>query len=100
MDPTMLAVFVVGGTLLGAAASLAAIILSGQRALRTEIAAVETRLGKRIADTKSELRGEINAVETRLGERIARLEDRVRELAGESFGLRPSPASTPDESPA
>lgn len=39
MDPTMLAVFVVGGTLLGVGASLAAIILSGQRALRTEIAA-------------------------------------------------------------
>ena len=68
----------VGGTLLGAGASLAAIILSGQRALRTEIAAVETRLGKR----------------------MGRLADRVRESAGESFGPRPSPASTPDESPA
>ena len=100
MDPTIV-------TMIGVGVGLAAIVLTGQRSLRTEIAAVETRLGKRIADTKSELRaemnalenrlrGEINAVETRLGRRIDRLEDRVNGL----FGLRRPPDPTPDESPA
>ena len=100
--------------------SLAAIVLTGQRSLRTEMAAIETRLrgeinavegrlGKRIADTKTELRaemnalenrlrGEISAVETRLGKRIARLEDRVDALVGSRRLLLPDP--TPDESPA
>ena len=109
MDPTMLAVVTVGATLLTVGASLAAIILTGLRSLRTEIAAVETRLGKRIDDTKSELRaemtasetrlrGEINAVETRLGKRIDRLEDRVDALVGLRRSRPPDP--TPDESPA
>ena len=86
-------------TILGVGVSLAAIVLNGQRSLRNEIAAVETRLGKRIDangkridDTKSELRGEINAVETRLrgeigavetrlGKRMDRLEERVNGLS-------------------
>ena len=59
MDPTMISVFAVGATLLAVGGSLAALILTGQRSLRTEIAAVETRLGKRIDDTKTELRTEI-----------------------------------------
>ena len=94
MDPTMISVFAVGATLLAVGGSLAAIILTGQRSLRTEIAAVETRLGKRIDDTKSE----IGAVETRLGKRIDRLEDRLDGLAA-LRGVPPS-APTPDESPA
>ena len=96
-------------TMIGVGAGPAAIILSGQRSLRTEIGAVETRLrgeinavegrlGKRIDDTKSELRLEISAVETRLGKRIARLEDRVDALVGSRRLLLPDP--TPDESPA
>ena len=108
MDPTMLAVVTVGATLLTVGVSLAAIILTGLRSLRTEIAAVETRLGKRIADTKSELRaemnalenrlrGEINAVETRLGKRIERLEDQAYGLLGLRRSRPPDP--TPDESP-
>ena len=60
MDPTMRSVFAVG-------ASLAALLVVSLHSLRTEIAAVETRLGKRIDDTKTDLRTEINAVETRLG---------------------------------
>ena len=102
MDPTVV-------TMIGVGVSLAIIVLNGQRSLRTEIGAVETRLrgeinavegrlGKRIDDTKSELRLEISAVETRLGKRIDRLEDRVDALVG-SRRLLP-PAATPDESPA
>ena len=98
MDPTIV-------TMIGVGVSLAVIVLNGQRSLRAEIAAVETRLGKRIADTKSELRAEmnalenrlrveINAVETRLGKRIARLGDRVDALVGSRRRL------SPDESPA
>ena len=98
MDPTMISVFAVGATLLAVGGSLAAIILTGQRSLRTEIAAVETRLGKRIDDTKSELRTEIGAVETRLGKRIDRLEDRLDGLAASRGVMHPAP--TPDESPA
>ena len=63
MDPTMMSVFGVG-------VSMAAILVVGLRSLRAEVTAVETRLGKRIDDSKSELRTEINAVETRLGKRI------------------------------
>ena len=107
-------------TMIGVGVGLAAIVLTGQRSLRTEMAAVETRLrgeinavegrlGKRIADTKTELReemnalenrlrGEISAVETRLGKRIGRLEDRVDALVGSRRLLPPAP--TPDESPA
>ena len=129
MDPTMISVFAVGATLLAVGGSLAALILTGQRSLRTEIAAVETRLGKRIDDTKTELRTEINAVETRLGtginavetrlgKRIDGLDSRVNGLDRRltllegilSAVLRPLrrsglpdptlPAPTPDESPA
>ena len=96
-------------TMIGVGVGLAAIVLTGQRSLRTEIAAVETRLGKRIDDTKTELRAEMNAlenrlrveiaaVETRLGKRIDRLEDRVDALVGSRRRLSPDP--TPDESPA
>ena len=53
-------------TTLGVGVSPAAVVLTGQRSLRTEIAAVETRLGKR----------------------IARPEDRVSDLAEGLFGLR------------
>ena len=63
-------------TTLGVGVGLAAIVLTGQRSLRTEIAAVETRLGKR----------------------IARLGDRVDALVGSRRRLSPDP--TPDESPA
>ena len=72
-------------TTLGVGVSLAAIVLNGQRSLRNEIAAVETRLGKRIDangkridDTKSELRGEINGVESRLRGEIGAVETRLR----------------------
>ena len=96
-------------TMIGVGVSLAVIVLTGQRSLRTEIGAVETRLrgeinavegrlGKRIADTETELRFEINAVETHFGKRIARLEDRVDALVGSRRLLPPAP--TPDESPA
>ena len=113
MDPTMISVFAVGAT-------LAALILTGQRSLRTEIGAVETRLGKRIDDTKTELRseiaavqGEVKEVETRLGRRIDRLEERVTGLDSRlshlegvlsavlgPFRRAPLPEPTPDESPA
>ena len=84
MDPTMMSVFGVG-------VSLAALLVVSLRSLRTEIAAVETRLrgeinavetrlGKRIDDTKTDLRIEINAVEARLGKRIDGLDDRVSGL--------------------
>ena len=70
MDSTMMSVFGVG-------VSMAAILVVGLRSLRAEVTAVETRLGKRIDDSKSELaavetrlRGDMNAVETRLGKRI------------------------------
>ena len=87
MDPTMMSVFAVGATLLAVGAGSAAFILTGQRSLRTEIAAVETRL-----------RGEINAVEACLGRRMDRLEDRLDGLAA-LRGVVPS-APTADESPA
>ena len=94
MDPTTISVFAVGATLLAVGSSSAALILTDQRSLRTEIAAVETRLGKPIDDTKSEL----GAVEARLGKRMDRLEDRLDGLAA----LRgvPPQTPTPDESPA
>ena len=74
---------------------------------------METRLGKRIDDTKTELRTEITAVETRLGTRIDRLEDRVTGLDSRlshlegslsallgPFRRTPVPEPNPDESPA
>ena len=102
MDPTMISVLAVGATLLGVGASLAAIVLTGLRSLRTEIGAVETRL-----------RADLNAVETRLGKRIDGLDSRVNGLdrrltlleVALSAVLRPLrrsglPDPTPDESPA
>ena len=56
MDPAMTSVFAPEGAVLGVGAALATLILTGQRSLRTETAAVDTRR-----------RGEINAVEARLG---------------------------------
>ena len=102
MDPTMISVFAVGAT-------LAALILAGQRSMRTEIAAVETRLGRRI----DAVQGEMKEVESRLGKRIDRLEDRVTGLDSRlshlegalsavlgPFRRTPLPEPTPDESPA
>ena len=106
MDPTMMSVFGVG-------VSLAALLVVSLRSLRTEIVAVETRLGKRIDDTKADLRTEINAVEARLGKRIDGLDDRVSGLdqrvtlleAAISRLLGPRwrpalPEPAPDDSPA
>ena len=80
MDSTMMSVFGVG-------VSMAAILVVGLRSLRAEVTAVETRLGKRIDDSKSELaavetrlRGDMNAVEVRLGKRI---DDTKTELRAE-----------------
>ena len=56
MDPAMTSVFAPEGAVPGVGAALATLILTGQRSLRTETAAVDTRR-----------RGEINAVEARLG---------------------------------
>ena len=102
MDPTMMSVFGVG-------VSMAAILVVGLRSLRAEVTAVETRLGKRIDDTKTE----INAVEARLGKRIDGLDSRVNRLdrrltlleGALTAVLRPLrrsglPDPTPDESPA
>ena len=102
MDPTMISVLAVGGTLLGVGASLAAIVLTGRRSLRTEIGAVEARL-----------RADMNAVETRLGKRIDGLDSRVNGLDRRltllegvlTAVLRPLrrpglPDPTPNESPA
>ncbi len=102
MDPTMISVFAVGAT-------LAALILGGQRSMRTEIAAVEIRLGKRI----DAVQGEMKEVESRLGKRIDRLEDRVTGLDSRlshlegalsavlgPFRRTPLPEPAPDESPA
>ena len=89
-------------TMIGVGVGLAAIVLTGQRSLRTEMAAIETRL-----------RGEINAVETRLGKRMDRLEERVNGLDSRLSDLQGAlsavfaplrrgalPESTPDESSA
>ena len=77
MDPLMAGSLAPVAVILGGGAGLAALILTGQRSLLAEIRAVETRLGKRIDDTKTELRSEIAAVETRLGKRIDGLDSRV-----------------------
>ena len=98
-NPLMAGFLAVETAILGGSAALAALILTDQRSLRTEVSAVETRLGKRIDDTQSELRGEINAVGTRLENRIARLTDHLDGLAAPRRGVPPS-APTPDESPA
>ena len=99
--------------MLGVGVSLAAIVLNGQLSLRTEMAAVETRLRGAINAVEARLRGEIGAVETRLGKRIDGLEERVNGLSdrlSEFQGAlsavfaplrrRALPESTPDESPA
>ena len=113
MDSTMMSVFGVG-------VSLAAILVVSLRSLRTEIGAVETRLGKRIdavhgevKEVEARLRGEINAVENRLGKRIDSLDSRVGGLDRRVTLLeaavsrlpgprwRPAPPEpAPDESPA
>ena len=95
----MVSVFAVGATLLGVGASLAAILVVSRRSLRTEMAAVETRLGKRIDDTKTELRTEITAVETRLGTRIDRLADRVTGLDSRLFASGGLPLGVPGAVP-
>lgn len=108
MDPLTTGFLAVGATLLGVGGGLAALILNGQRFLRTEIAAVETGLGERL----DALRGEVKEAETRLGSRIDRLEDRVTGLDSRlsrlegalsavpgPFRRTPVPERTPDESP-
>ena len=100
-------------TTLGVGVSLAAIVLNGQRSLRTEMAAIETRLRGEINAVEARLRGEIGAVETRLGKRIDGLEERVNGLSDRLSELQGAlsavfapprrgalPEPTPDESPA
>ena len=99
----------VGVTFLGVGGGRAALILTGQRSLHTEIGAMEIRLGERL----DALRGEVREVEARLGSRIDRLEDRVTGLDSRlsrlvgalsavlgPFRQTPVPERTPDESPA
>ena len=108
MDPLTTGFLAVGAILLGVGGGLAALILNEQRFLRTEIGAVEIRLGERL----DALRGEVKEMETRLGRRIDRLEDRVTgldcclsRLEGAlpavlgPFRRTPVPERTPDESP-
>ena len=108
MDPLTTGFLAVGATLLGAGGGPAALILNEQRFLRTEIGAVEIRLGER----PDALRGEVKEVETRLGSRIDRLGDRVTGFDSRlsrvggalpavlgPFRRTPVPERTPDESP-
>ena len=83
MSPEAIAIIGVGVATLGVGASLAALILSGHRSLRTEIHAVRTDLTTEIRS----LRAEVHA----LAERVARLEGAVPFLA-------PRPLPSPEES--
>ena len=56
MDPLMAGSLALEAVILGGGAGLAALILTGQRSLLAEIAAVETRLGKRIDAVHGEMK--------------------------------------------
>ena len=91
MDPTMMPVFAVGATLLMVGGSVAAIILTGQRSLRTGIDAVRIRLGKRIDGLDDRVGG--------LDRRVTLLEAVASRLPGPRW--RPAlPEPALDESPA
>ena len=70
MDPTLISVLALEASVLGVGAALAALIVTGVRSLRTEIAAVGTRLGERIDGLESGLRADLAGFEARLTERL------------------------------
>lgn len=96
MDPTVV-------TMLGVGVILAALIVSGQRSLRTEIGAVETRLGKRFDGLEArvgKIEDRLSGLEARLGGLDARLShlEGVLSVVLSPLRPRPLPEPAPDES--
>lgn len=84
MDPMLISVLALEASVLGVGAALTVLILTGVRSLRSEITAVgirlrgeinavETRLGKRMDDTRTELRADLAGFEALLTERLRRV---------------------------
>ena len=65
--------FAVEAAILGVGAALAVLIVTGVRSLRTEIAAVGTRLGERIDGLETGLLADLAGFEARLTERLSRI---------------------------
>ena len=90
-------------TMLGVGASLAALIVSGQRCLRTEIGAVGTRLAKRFDGLEArigKIEDRMSGLEGRMGALDARLSHLQGVLSVVLTPLRPLPLpeTAPDES--
>lgn len=91
MDSTVL-------TMLGVGASLAALIVIGQRSLRTEIGAVGTCLGKRSDGLEArvgKIEDRMSGLEGRMGALDARLSHLEGVLSVVLTPLRPMPLSEP-----
>lgn len=90
-------------TMLGVGVGLAALIVSVQRSLRTEIGAVGTRLGKRFDGLEArvgKIEDRMSGLEGRMGALDARLSHLEGVLSVVLTPLRPMPLSepAPDES--
>lgn len=90
-------------TMIGVGVSLAALIVIGQRSLRTEIGAVEIRLGKRIDGLEArvgKIEDRMSGLEGRMGALDARLSHLEGVLSVVLTPLRPMPLPepAPDES--
>ena len=70
MSPELIGILTVGAILLSAGIAMAGLMVANNRALRLDIASLETRLRDEIKQSETRLRDEIKQSETRLRDEI------------------------------
>ena len=91
MSPELIGILTVGAILLSAGIALAGLMVANNRALRLDIASLETRLRDEIKQSEARLRRELSGLRDdlkQLEQRVARLEHGQARLEGLLEGLR------------
>ena len=91
MSPELIGILTVGAILLSAGIAMAGLMVANNRALRLDIASLETRLRDEIKQSEARLRRELSGLRDdlkQLEQRVARLEHGQARLEGLLEGLR------------
>ena len=91
MSPELIGILTVGAILLSAGIAMAGLMVANNRALRLDIASLETRLRDEIKQSETRLRRELSGLRDdlkQLEQRVARLEHGQARLEGLLEGLR------------